>query len=63
MTKNEIACRIADMLVASHTRYGQRGVPAPGTLGDLLRDYERARINEEIAPDAMSTPTTAEHAR
>lgn len=43
-TKNEIACQIADALLARGA--AGRSVPNGGTLGSLLRDYERAKINE-----------------
>jgi len=46
MTKNEIACRIADTLIARGAT--GRSVPNGGTMGDLLRDYERATVNEQL---------------
>lgn len=44
--KNEIACQIADALLARGAQ--GRGVPNVGTLGDLLRDYERAKVHESL---------------
>lgn len=57
-TADALARAIADRLLESRKDY--RMVPHAGTLADLLRDYERAMVNEELAAPAAPAATLRE---